>query len=73
MGTFLTDEVWTLQNFAVLAFVVVWFIGWTLAAKNVLQRTEIHKREMVNLAAHEINAQKQQYAKQAKVDNKKSK
>jgi hypothetical protein len=73
MGMVLTDEVWTLQNFVVVALVVAWFIGWTVAAKNMLQRTDLHKREMVNLAAREINTQKQQYAKQTKVDNKKSK
>lgn len=58
MGSVLTDEWFSLQNFGVLAFIVLWFGGWTIAAKNMIHRTEIQKQEMMNVAAREIQAQK---------------
>ncbi len=72
MGMFLTEEVWTLQNFVVFAFILAWFIGWTVAAKHMLQRTELQRRDMVNLAAREIDMQQRRHAKHTK-ENKKSK
>ena len=50
----LTEETWSLQNAAVACFVVLWFIGWNVAAKNLLVRGSQTKRDMVNTAVEAI-------------------
>jgi hypothetical protein len=72
MGSVLTEG-FSLQNCAVIAFVILWFIGWTYAAKNMMRRSELQKREMVMTAKREIEQQKQRVAKAAAGDSKKSK
>ena len=64
MGSVLTEG-FSLQNCAVIAFVILWFIGWTYAAKNMMRRSEMQKREMVMTAKREIEQQKQRVAKAA--------
>lgn len=71
MGSVLTEG-FSLQNCAVIAFVILWFIGWTYAAKNMIRRSELQKREMVMTAKREIEQQKL-VAKAAGGDSKKSK
>ena len=50
----LTEETWSLQNAAVACFVVLWFIGWNVAAKNLLVRGSQTKRDLVNTAVEKI-------------------
>lgn len=73
MTSVLTEEVWTLWNLGVIITILAWFMAWTVAAKNMIRRTNMEKQEMVRKATAEIEAAKQKYAKQKKVENKKSK
>eukprot|EP01044_Picomonas_judraskeda_P012818 COSAG03_NODE_1875_length_3400_cov_2.363223_2_plen_74_part_00 len=73
MTSVLTEEVWTLWNLGVIITILAWFMAWTVAAKNTIRRTNMEKQEMVRKATAEIEAAKQKYAKQKKVENKKSK
>ena len=73
MGSVLTEERYSLWNFFVCLFIVFWFVAWTWAAKNMIKRTDLQRREMINDAAREINRIKADAAAAKTTEPKKDK
>jgi hypothetical protein len=61
-----TDETYTLQNLAVVSALLLWFVGWNVAAKRKLVQANEQRRNMVNVAAAEILAEREAASKGTK-------